>query len=156
MSDFGDLGVIDGGRPVVMDRDPMTISMREPDFLGDNSYWFRMVRAYETKAAASSGIDSYTALRRRIMEHIHLNSLLSAPLHPSSVNRRFNRAAKALGVTVPAVLADLQGMGHLMTIDADGRSGLFSASQYKERIELMTADGMPTGRLTEILLNGLK
>lgn len=156
MNDLDDLGVVGGGRAVTMDRDPLKISMRDPEFLEDGDYWFRMVRAYETRAAGSSGLTSYEALRRRIMEYVHLNSLLSFPLHPSSLNRRYCRAAKALNANVPDVISDLQGRGLLTTMDARGRSGLFSASQYKERIELMTEDGMDTGRLVETLLENVK
>lgn len=95
------------------------------------------------KAQSATGLDTLRALRKRILEYIHVRSLENKGSRLVDLNRRFHRPATKLGVTTTNCVEHLMSNGHLTKCDYEGKTAYVAASIYKEMCAVCSAAGIP-------------
>lgn len=69
-------------------------------------------------------------LVQRMAEYIHFNSLRGVPCKLSTINRRFNRAAKRLGTTTTELVNRLADVGVIRTLTGATSNTLLVSEAY--------------------------
>lgn len=95
--------------------------------------------AIKHRALQTTDIKTSAQLRRRVMEYVHVYSILLQPQRLNSINRRFSRVAQKVGTSSREAIQMLIQSGHIVELVVSGTVGIYSASIYKEKVAVEIA-----------------
>lgn len=89
-----------------------------------------------------TGLDSPAALKRRILEYVHVRSLDSTPVLLGNLTRRFSKTAKRLGTSAATCIQELVGEQSLSMFERGGRTLFISTVSLNDRIRMQVEAGI--------------
>lgn len=95
--------------------------------------------ALKLKSADASGLKDIAVLKQRILEYCHLRNIEKTPIALASLTRRFNRAAKVLGVSVNEIVRALSVSGDVLSYDRNNKTLLLTVRSIERQREYIEA-----------------
>lgn len=102
---------------------------------------------------ATADIKSRGALKRRVAEFVHVQSISANPVRLMSLNRRFGRIAKQYETTTMELMQELVDSGRITQLEYGGINAMYSDAIYKENVaRRIEAGGEHLGALLSDLM----